>query len=114
MTYLVQSWTRCESGFGEESLRSIRVRHYSNVAEILKTLALDWSVCRVTLSSSTSVVVWDLYRTAGRDRQLDASMRSAIDLNASVSAAKLDIGPGVTQEQLAEAVAQLVTIPGKL
>lgn len=105
MNYLVQSWTRCSNAQGvtiggEESLRIVRVRHFSAVKPAMQMLAADWSVCRVTLTVPTSLAVWDLYRAEGRDHQLDSSMRAVDQTTGVVEGVKLDIGPGVTQEQV--------------
>jgi hypothetical protein len=114
MAYEISSWTRCTSGggeviHGEEQLRLVRVRHFGQTTKVLAMLRSDWSVCRVTLSRPGSESVWDLHRGEGRDTQLDSSMRATDQTTGVESRVMLDVGPGITQAQLAEAVEALVT-----
>lgn len=119
MDYLVQSWTRCVDGKGtllngEELMRTARVRHYGHIRKVMFTLMHDFSVVRVTLSSPITSAVWDLYRGAGRDTTLDSSMRDVEETTGVQERVVLDVGPGVTQEQLRQAVEELTTRSGEL
>jgi len=113
MSYLVTSWTRCAAG--EESIRTIRVRHFGDTSKALSSLlAGNYGICRVTLSSSTSAAMWDLHRGSDRDFQLDSSMRNLAQTSGVIEGPKLDVAAGITQAQLERAVEELVTRPGEL
>ncbi len=114
MAYEIESWTRSPGSKGEERHRAWRIRNLEHGREILALALKDRGLSRVTLARTGSECIWDLWRHTDRDQELDASMRSLTNLKGLVDLPTLDIGPGVTQAQLEQAVENLVTRPGEL
>lgn len=114
MAYEIESWTRSPGSNSEERHRTWRIRNLEHGREILALALKDRGLSRVTLARTGSGSIWDLWRHEDRDQELDASMRSLTNLKGSVDLPALDVGPGITQTQLREAVEALVTRSGEL
>lgn len=114
MAYEIESWTRSPGAKGEERHRVWRIRNIMSGVDAMALALQDRGICRITLARTGSETIWDLWRSEGRDQELDASMRDLKNLRATDDRPTIDVGPGVTQEQLADAIAALVSMPSEL